>query len=81
MRTLAFNPLTNQIFSGGSADFALWTPDATNIEKNKTSDKINCSAWSANGQVLAYGTMGGTISLRDRKLTELVTTRSLNLNT
>jgi WD40 repeat protein len=30
---VGFNPLTHQIFSGGTADYAVWTPDVANIEK------------------------------------------------
>jgi intraflagellar transport protein 122 len=50
------------------SDFALWTPDVSNIDKIKYKEKILCSAWSADGQTCSFGTIGGVISLRNRKL-------------
>ena len=71
--TLAFNPLTYELFSGGAADFALFIPGKKEIPKEKFKEKIMCSGWSADGQTLAFGTINGTLSLRQRNLDEKVT--------
>lgn len=68
--TLCFNPLTHELFSGGAADFALYTPGKKEIPKEKFKEKIICSAWSADGQTLAFGTIGGLISFRQRSMEE-----------
>jgi hypothetical protein len=33
--TLSFNPLTHELFSGGAADFALYSPGKKEIPKEK----------------------------------------------
>lgn len=68
--TLSFNPLTQELFVGGAGDFALFTPGKQDIPKEKYKEKILCSAWSPDGQTLAFGTMQGTISIRERNLDE-----------
>ena len=57
-----------KIFSGGSQDYAVWTPDQANILKEKSKDKIISCAWSYDGLYLAYGSMNGSISIRNRSL-------------
>lgn len=49
----------------------MWTPDSTNVEKQKVKDKITCCAWSYDGLILAYGTMNGSIFLKNRKLEDI----------
>lgn len=71
--TLSFNPLTHEMFSGGAADFALYIPGRKEIPKERYREKIMCSAWSADGQTLAFGTVAGTVSFRQRNLDEKVT--------
>jgi intraflagellar transport protein 122 len=68
--TLSFNPLTHELFSGGAADFALFTPGKKEIPKEKFKEKIICSGWSADGQTVAFGTINGTVSFRQRNLDE-----------
>ncbi|EGR29567.1 intraflagellar transport protein, putative [Ichthyophthirius multifiliis] len=63
---LSFNPLTQQIFSGGINDYSVWTPDQANIEKGKYKDKIITCAWSADGLYIAFGTMSGQICIKNR---------------
>lgn len=46
----------------------MWTPDQANILKEKSKDKIISCAWSYDGLYLAYGTMNGTITIRNRSL-------------
>lgn len=67
MHCLAFNPLTSQIFSAGSADYAIWTPDTSVIDKQKTKDKVISCGWSADGQQLAYGSISGQLCISNRK--------------
>jgi len=62
--------LKKKIFSGGVADYALWTPGLQNIEKKKPKDKIICCQWSSDGMHLAYGTIAGTVVLLSRNLEE-----------
>ena len=71
--TLAFNPLTYELFSGGASDFALFIPGKKEIPKEKFKEKIMCSNWSADGQTLAFGSINGTLSFRQRNLDEKVT--------
>jgi intraflagellar transport protein 122 len=70
--TLAFNPLTYELFSGGAADFALFIPGKKEIPKEKFKEKIISSGWSADGQTLAFGSINGTLSFRHRNLDEKV---------
>lgn len=72
--TLAFNPLTYELFSGGAADFALFIPGKKEIPKEKFKEKIISSGWSADGQTLAFGSINGTLSFRHRNLDEKVPT-------
>ncbi len=51
----------------------MYTPGKTEIPKEKYKEKIICSAWSADGLTLAFGTVNGTISFRSRNLDEKVT--------
>jgi len=78
--TLAFNPLTYELFSGGTSDFALFIPGKKEIPKEKFKEKIICSAWSSDGQTLAFGTINGTLSLRQRNLEEKVTDILFRMN-
>ena len=68
--TLSFNPLTQELFSGSGGDFAVYTPDKSDIPKEKYKEKIICSSWSPDGQTLAFGTINGTISFRERNMNE-----------
>ncbi len=88
VQCLAFNPLTSQVllliinftikfiviqlFSGGMSDFSLWTPDVSNVEKNKYNNRILCCSWTPDGQMIAFGTFSGSVSIRDKKLIEKV---------
>lgn len=56
------------MFSGGAADLALYIPGRKEIPKERFKEKIMCSAWSADGQTLAFGTVNGTLALRQRNL-------------
>ena len=67
---LTFNPLTQELFSGSGTDFALYNPEKTDIPKEKYKERIISAAWSPDGQTLAFGTLNGTISFRERNLTE-----------
>lgn len=78
--TLAFNPLTYELFSGGAADFALFIPGKKEIPKEKFKEKIISSSWSSDGQTLAFGTINGTLSLRQRNLDEKVTDILFRMN-
>ena len=78
--TLAFNPLTYELFSGGAADFALFIPGKKEVPKETFKEKIICSSWSSDGQTLAFGTINGTVSLRQRDLEEKVIDTTLRIN-
>lgn len=93
VQCLAFNPLTSQVsiysylanktkkiiklFSGGAVDFALWTPEIQNVDKTKYLNRIICCSWMPDGQLLAFGTFNGSISIRDRKMNEKVLTHQI----
>jgi predicted RNA-binding protein with TRAM domain len=52
----------------GASDFTLYIPGTKINSKIKIQIKDISSAWSADGQTLAFGTINGTISFRSRSL-------------
>ncbi|MCO5572874.1 hypothetical protein L7F22_026633 [Adiantum nelumboides] len=65
VQCLAYNPVTQQLASGTSNDFGIWSPEQKSVYKRKASKVLSIS-WSADGQYLALGLYTGRVSLCDR---------------
>ncbi|MCO5559215.1 hypothetical protein L7F22_012810 [Adiantum nelumboides] len=65
VQCLAYNPVTQQLASGTSNDFGIWSPEQKSVYKRKASKVLSIS-WSADGQYLALGMYTGRVSLCDR---------------
>ncbi|KAI5069141.1 hypothetical protein GOP47_0015442 [Adiantum capillus-veneris] len=65
VQCLAYNPVTQQLASGTSNDFGIWSPEQKSVYKRKASKVLSIS-WSADGQYLALGMYTGRVSLCNR---------------
>lgn len=63
---MAFNPVSHQLASCATSDFALWSADQKAVQKYKIASRINCCAWTNDGQYLALGLANGTVSMRNK---------------
>ncbi|KAM8758928.1 intraflagellar transport protein 122 homolog isoform 2-T2 [Rhynchonycteris naso] len=72
IQCVSYNPVTHQLASGSSSDFALWSPEQKSISKHKSSSKITCCSWTNDGQYLALGMFNGIISIRNKNGDEKV---------
>jgi intraflagellar transport protein 122 len=49
IQCLAYNPVTQQLASGTSEDFGLWSPEQKSVSKHKVKSKILSMAWTSDG--------------------------------
>lgn len=63
---MAFNPISHQLASCSSSDFALWSAEQKAVQKYKISSKVNACAWTNDGQYLLLALSNGTISIRNK---------------
>ena len=63
IQCLSFNPLTQQLASCAVSDFALWSPEAKNVNRNKVPARITCCRYLINSghidifqRILAFST-------------------------
>lgn len=47
-------------------DFTFWSSEQKAVQKYKVSSRINCCAWTNDGQYLALGMANGTVSIRNK---------------
>ena len=47
-------------------DFAFWSPEQKNVQKYKSSARINCCSWTLDGQYIALGMANGVVSIRNK---------------
>ncbi|KAF4531888.1 hypothetical protein B566_EDAN000917 [Ephemera danica] len=66
VQCLAYNPVSHQLASCAISDFGLWAPQQKAVQKHKSNARINCCAWSNDGQILALGLASGCVSLRNK---------------
>lgn len=66
IQCLAFNPISHQLASCTSSDFAFWSPEQKAVQKYKIAARINCCAWTNDGQYLVLGLANGTVSIRNK---------------
>lgn len=63
---MAFNPVSHQLLSCTQADFTFWSVEQKAVQKIKVSSRINCCAWTSDGQYFAIGMANGTVSIRNK---------------
>ena len=66
VQCLAFNPISDQLASGSTHDFGMWSPEQRAVQKYPTSSKVQSIAWTSDGQFVALGQWNGHVSLRDQ---------------
>lgn len=66
VQCMAFNPVSHQLLSCTQSDFAFWAVEQKAVQKFKTVSRINCCAWTVDGQYLALGLANGTVSIRNK---------------
>ncbi|XP_037909163.1 intraflagellar transport protein 122 homolog isoform X2 [Hermetia illucens] len=66
IQCMAFNPISHQLASCSSSDFALWSAEQKAVQKYKISSKVNACAWTNDGQYLLLALSNGTISIRNK---------------
>lgn len=66
IQCLAFNPVSHQLASCTQSDFALWSADQKAVQKYKIATRVNCCAWTNDGQYLALGMANGIVSIRNK---------------
>jgi len=66
IQCLAYNPITQQLASGTSADLGLWSPEQKSVSKHKVNSKVLCMSWTSDGLHLALGLFSGHVNIRDK---------------
>ncbi|CAF0925903.1 unnamed protein product [Didymodactylos carnosus] len=66
VQCVAYHPSSHLLASCSSSDFGLWSPEQKNVIKTKLTGRITCCAWSADGQLLAFGLYNGQLIVRDK---------------
>lgn len=66
IQCIAFNPISHQLVSCTTTDFAFWSAEQKAVQKTKVPARINCCAWTNDGQYLALGLNNGTVSIRNK---------------
>lgn len=66
VQCVAYHPTSHLLASCSNADFGLWSPEQKNVTKTKLTGRITCCAWSADGQLLAFGLYNGQVHIRDK---------------
>ena len=74
VQCVAYHPTSHLLASCSNGDFGLWSPEQKNVTKTKLTGRITCCAWSADGQLLAFGLYNGQVHIRDKVM---VTKKSL----
>ncbi|CAF3144708.1 unnamed protein product, partial [Rotaria sp. Silwood2] len=66
VQCVTYHPTSHLLASCSNADFGLWSPEQKNVTKTKLTGRITCCAWSADGQLLAFGLYNGQVHIRDK---------------
>ena len=69
---LAYNPISHQLASCAHSDFGLWSAEQKSVQKHKINSRINCCAWTNDGQYIALGLGSGFVSIRGKSGDEKV---------
>ena len=71
IQTMAFNPVTNNLFVGTNKDIGLFRPDVQGkdqLTKEKVKDAVKTAEWSPDGIFIAYGNEKGHVMLNDSNM-------------
>lgn len=66
IQCMSFNPVSHQLLSCTQSDFTFWSVEQKAVQKIKVSSRINCCAWTSDGQYFAIGMANGTVSIRNK---------------
>ncbi|XP_029052422.2 intraflagellar transport protein 122 homolog [Osmia bicornis bicornis] len=66
VQAMQFNPVSHQLLSCSLSDIAFWSPEQKAIVKHKSRGRVNCCAWTSDGQYLAIGLTTGYVSIRNK---------------
>ncbi|XP_076277313.1 intraflagellar transport protein Oseg1 isoform X1 [Lasioglossum baleicum] len=66
IQAMQFNPVSHQLLSCSLSDFAFWSPEQKAVMKHKSRGRVNCCAWTSDGQYLALGLASGYVSIRNK---------------
>ena len=64
IQRVAFNHSSLTLLSCSDADFGIWSPDQSNVTKEKVTSKILSCSWAYVGNFFAIGLESGSISIR-----------------
>ncbi|CAF1166921.1 unnamed protein product [Rotaria sordida] len=67
VQCVTYHPTSHLLASCSNTDFGLWSPEQKNVTKTKLTGRITCCAWSADGQLLAFGLYNGQVHIRDKE--------------
>ncbi|KAL7290018.1 hypothetical protein TKK_0015748 [Trichogramma kaykai] len=66
VQSMQFNPVSHQLLSCSLTDIALWSAEQKAVQKYKSSGRVNCCAWTKDGQYFALGMSAGFVSIRNK---------------
>lgn len=66
VQAMQFNPVSHQLLSCSLSDIAFWSPEQKAVVKHKSRGRVNCCAWTSDGQYLAIGLASGYVSIRNK---------------
>ncbi|XP_055378562.1 intraflagellar transport protein 122 homolog [Condylostylus longicornis] len=66
IQCMAFNPVSHQLVSCSSSDFAFWSAEQKAVQKYKIVSKVNTCSWTSDGQYIILGLANGIISIRNK---------------
>ncbi|KYN32363.1 hypothetical protein ALC56_13220 [Trachymyrmex septentrionalis] len=66
VQSMHFNPVSHQLLSCSLSDIAFWSVEQKAVQKHKSGGRVNCCAWTRDGQYLALGLANGYVSIRNK---------------
>ncbi|CAB0043487.1 unnamed protein product [Trichogramma brassicae] len=66
VQSMQFNPVSHQLLSCSLTDIALWSAEQKAVQKYKSGGRVNCCAWTKDGQYFALGMSAGFVSIRNK---------------
>ncbi|XP_077265582.1 intraflagellar transport protein Oseg1 [Temnothorax americanus] len=66
VQSMHFNPVSHQLLSCSLSDIAFWSVEQKAVQKHKSGGRVNCCAWTRDGQYLALGLATGYVSIRNK---------------
>lgn len=66
VQAMQFNPVSHQLLSCSLSDIAFWSAEQKAVQKHKSGGRVNCCAWTLDGQYLAIGLATGYVSIRNK---------------